>query len=192
MPKKVVILAGLPGTGKSSAGRFFKRRGIPVVRMGNLTGATLKKRKLSEIEINEKQVRERLREEFGPDVYARRSLPLVFQSLKTSDLVIIEGMRSPAEWRFFNAHLDSPVIIFIETATSVRHRRLLKRRVRPLTIPEIESREEYEMKELKIEKLKKHSTVIVNDDGQDIFFSRLEKEFNLLIVSQNYDRSQNR
>lgn len=176
MGKKVAILVGLPGTGKTSAGKFFTGKRIPVVRMGKLTQKYLKKNKLTQTEANEKAVRLELRIKFGFDVYAREVVPEVNKLLVNNNLVVIDGMRSPEEWEYFKKNLKNSEIIYLETDIKTRIARLKNRLNRSLTLSEIKIRESYEVKKLKIKSLKKDAAVVIkNNSDQKSFYKNLEK-----------------
>src|SRR3989344_220953 len=115
MAKKVVILVGLAGTGKSLAAKYLKKKGLAVLRMGELTGEILDKKGRKDSEKNEREVRINLRKEYGPDIYARNVVSKHAEELKQNKLVVIDGMRSLAEWEFFRKNLDNPEIYFLKS-----------------------------------------------------------------------------
>lgn len=180
MARKVIILVGLPGSGKTSAGHWFKQNGIPVVRMGTLTEKYLTKFALIQNETNENKVRLELRHKFGLDVYAKAVLPKVKILLKNHNLVVIDGMRSLAEWEFLQPKFEHLLIIYLEAEKKVRTQRLLNRPGRPLTLPEISSREKYEIDKLKIKSLKKFSNIVFKND-QNNFYQKLPQIYKKLI-----------
>ncbi|OGG04066.1 hypothetical protein A2W14_00595 [Candidatus Gottesmanbacteria bacterium RBG_16_37_8] len=175
MAKNVAILVGLPGSGKTLAGEFFIKNHLPVVRMGDLTLTYLKKKKLIFSEKNENKARRELREKFGNDIYAVSCLDKVKKMMNKHNLVIIEGMRSPSEWQYFQKNLPKAKIIYLEADKKIRFDRLSKRQPRPLTKSEIELREKYEVNKLQISKLKKSADFMVkNNNDVAKFYSDLK------------------
>ncbi|OGF98865.1 hypothetical protein A2153_03905 [Candidatus Gottesmanbacteria bacterium RBG_16_38_7b] len=169
MVKSVAVLVGLPGTGKTLAAQFFINNKFPVVRMGDLTHKHLKINKLSPSEKNEHQVREKLRQNLGQDIYARSIIDKVKYLLKTHDLVIIEGMRSCQEWQFFQKNLKKVKMIYLQSDRKKRIKRLMNRLPRTLTLSEIEHREKYEIEKLNHPRLKQLADFVVinNTDIQN-------------------------
>ena len=183
MRKIVVILAGLPGTGKSSAGKFFADLNVPVIRMGNLTNKQLKNQKLAQTELNESAIRKDLRKKFGKDIYAREVLPEVNQLLQEFNLVAIDGMRSLDEWAYFKKNINAPEIIYLESDKRHREERLAKRFPRRLTPKEVKLREDYETKVLKINQLKPEARfIIINNTNKENFYNLLEKAINQIKI----------
>ncbi|OGG08034.1 hypothetical protein A3D05_00540 [Candidatus Gottesmanbacteria bacterium RIFCSPHIGHO2_02_FULL_40_24] len=179
MSKTVVILTGLPGTGKTIAGNFFVNKNIPVIRMGDITGSYLKKQKLQSTEENEYKIRRKLRGIYGLDVYARKNIRQIFSILKKNNLAVVEGMRSPEEYKYFKRYLSSIKIIFLESRKQIRIKRLIKRISRNLSEKDIKKRDDYEINDLKINSLKKTADFIIrNNDSKDKFFRQLHHIIN--------------
>ncbi|MEC9174146.1 MAG: AAA family ATPase [Candidatus Thermoplasmatota archaeon] len=94
---KVLVLAGLPGSGKSVASDIAKSMNIPVIIMGNVIRRETAERGLEPNSRNIGMVASDLREKFGDDVVLQRIWPIISQELKNNNLVLIDGMRSIAE-----------------------------------------------------------------------------------------------
>lgn len=162
---KAIILVGLPGSGKTTASIYFKDKKIPVVRMGEVTQEQLAKNNLPVTEENEDIIRKNLRNNYGPDVYARKTLEKVKRDYSDAGVVIIDGMRTKAEYDFFHKYLDDINILYFETEKTMRFTRLRMRKIRPLSEKDAVKRDRVEKEELGMVKLKKHADFVVNNNG---------------------------
>ena len=182
MRETVLILAGLPGAGKTTAATYFKSKKIPVARMGEVTDFYLSKTNLEKGEDSERVIRESLRKKQGLDIYARLTFDKIKPLTGSAGLIVIEGMRSDAEYQFFLKKFKNLKLVYIEADKIIRHKRLIERKHRPLTSNQIKTREEYEVKILRVERLQNYADFIVKNTGKkQTFFVSLE---NLLKSSQ--------
>lgn len=147
---KVIVLVGMPGAGKSSCVEHLENLGIPSVYFGGITIDEVKARGLEVNEINEKFVREDIREKEGKDAYAKRIVEKI-KNLHSNghDVIIADGLYSWTEYKLFKQTFgDNALVISIATPRKVRHQRLSNRPVRPLTENEVTSREYAEIENL--------------------------------------------
>lgn len=145
----VIALVGLTGCGKSEAATFLKGKGWPVVRFGALTDQEIKKRGLEVNEANERMIREQLRKEHGMAAYAKLNVPRIEDALKRSKIVIVDGLYSWEEYIFLKEKYDKDfIVVAIWAPPALRYERLSKRKIRPLTIEESESRDKAEIENL--------------------------------------------
>lgn len=176
MKATILVLVGLPGSGKTTAAGFFKKHALPVIRMGEVTENLLKKEGKKISEKNEYGVRDDLRKKYGMDIYARLTLPLVCDAVQKNDIVVIEGMMSQSEKKYFETRFSKIKIIYIESLKETRFKRLGKRHLRPLNTDEAEKREDYEINKLgKLELKEEADTVILNDTTLEEFYGKLEE-----------------
>lgn len=145
---KVIALVGMTGCGKTEVANFFKEKGFPIVRFGDVTDEEIKKRGLELNEENEKSVREELRKEQGMAVYAKLNAPRIDKALSKNS-VAVDGLYSFEEFLFMNDYYgDKLVLIAIYASPKVRYSRLEKRKIRPLTTDESTSRDFSEIENL--------------------------------------------
>lgn len=135
VPRGVRVLAftGMPGSGKSEAIAVVRDHNVPVVRMGDFVLAEVRARGHPEDEEHIGPVATGLRHTEGDDVWARRTL----QAIRHGDipgidehtpLVVIDGVRSPAEIAYFQEALgDDFILVAIESPDKSRHERILGR-----------------------------------------------------------------
>jgi len=147
---EVVAIVGMTGSGKSEAARYFEENGYKSIRFGDITDKEIKKHRLELNEVNERRVREQLREDYGMAAYAVLNLSGIDMTLKQTP-VAIDGLYSWEEYIFLkNYYRNRFYVIAIWASPKTRYARLANRDVRPLTTEEAASRDEAEV--LKISK----------------------------------------
>lgn len=147
---KVITLVGMPGAGKSYCVEHLEKLGIPSVYFGGITIDEVKARGLEVNEKNEKLVREDIRDKEGMDAYAKRIISKIDQLYMNGNRVVIaDGLYSWTEYKVFKQRFgEDALIIAISAPRKVRHQRLSKRPVRPLTSEEATAREYAEIENL--------------------------------------------
>lgn len=140
---KILALLGMPGSGKSVAAEYLNDNfGFPVIRLGELTERTLKEQSLEVNEENERFVREELRREHGMDVFAKLNMPLIEKASKNSAVVVIDGLYSTEEYKYFISEFgDNLVTVVIYASPKIRYARLKKRKIRSLNEKEARERD---------------------------------------------------
>lgn len=174
---KVITLVGMPGAGKSHCVEYLEQRGFPSVYFGGITIDEVKARGMEVNEANEKFVREDIRAKEGKDAYAKRILAKIEKLVSEGHkIVIADGLYSWTEYKAFKEKLgDDALIIAITAPRKLRHERLAKRPVRPLTDEEVTTREYAE-----IENLEKGGPIanadytIVNDNTPEDMVNKLD------------------
>ena len=99
--KQLIILVGMPGSGKTTAASYFRRSGVSVFRMGELTEKILKEEKRPLNENEEKELREKIRRIYGEDIYAKDVWKRITGMKRKTDIVVIDGMRTYSEYKYF-------------------------------------------------------------------------------------------
>jgi dephospho-CoA kinase len=155
---KIVSIVGMPGAGKSEVARVFAEKGYTRIRFGDLTDREVKRRGLELNEKNEREVRESLRREHGMAAYAKLNLPNIDTALQTGN-VVIDGLYSWEEYIFLkDIYKGDFQVVAIWSSPDTRHKRLGRRRERPLTEEEAASRDRAE-----IEKVNKGGPIAMAD-----------------------------
>jgi dephospho-CoA kinase len=140
--RKIVAIIGLPGAGKSEAvSHIVDRHGWPKVYFGEVTFDEMARQGLEINENNERLVREILREEFGPLVYAERVIEKI-HALEGDGPVLVESLYSWEEYLRFKEEFGKAfVTIAICASPRIRYDRLASRQKRPLMADEAKSRD---------------------------------------------------
>jgi len=175
---KVVAFVGMPGAGKSSCVTYLEQKKFPSVYFGGITIDEVKARGLEVNEVNEKIVREDIRAKEGKGAYANRIISQIEKYFSEGHKnVIVDGLYTWSEYKIFKEHFGSAVtVVAVAAARKLRHERLAKRPIRPLTEEEITSREYAE-----IENMEKGGPIanadytIVNDSSQSEMIAKLDQ-----------------
>lgn len=145
---KVVSIVGMTGSGKSEVAAVFRDNGYTPVRFGDITDEAVQNRGLELNEVNEREVREELRSEYGMAAYAILSIPRIEATLKSSD-VVVDGLYSWEEYIHLKKRYDRDfIVIAVYSSPQTRYARLANREIRPLTAEEAASRDRAEIENL--------------------------------------------
>ena len=124
---KIIAFAGMPCSGKTEAVQIAKEMSIPVIRMGDMVLAEVKNRGLSLDDKHVGNIADKMREEFGKDIWAQRTLEKI-TSFEKSDCIVIDGIRNVEEIETFKEELGKDFVIIAVTASDeTRQKRFLQR-----------------------------------------------------------------
>lgn len=131
---KVIGVTGMPGSGKGVVAGVARSLGFQVVRMGDVIREEAQRRNA-----NVGVTAVKLRKEYGEFVVADKSVEKIKQmkmlkkgsysedSENSSDLYMIEGIRSPFEVEIFRNNFDDFKVIAVHSTPQTRFKRLKKR-----------------------------------------------------------------
>lgn len=171
----IIALAGLPGSGKTTAASILEEKGFIRVSFGKITLDELKKRGLEINEENEKKVREGLRKEHGMAAFAKLNIRKIQEALKKSN-VVIDDLMSYQEYTLLKENFDNIKLVAITAPEKERMKRLTSRKVRTLTPEEAKSRDNHQLNALNLkESIEKAENIIVNDKSLDDFRRNIEE-----------------
>ena len=123
----IILVAGMPGSGKTMLSSVAREMGIPVYVMGDIIREEARRRGLEPTPANLNMVARLLREEHGPAVVAERVAEKLARD--TSRVVLVDGVRSLVEVEVFR-RLGRVVIVAVHASPRTRFERL-RRRGRP-------------------------------------------------------------
>lgn len=128
MRKVLVLVAGMPGSGKSVFSDVARSLGIPVITLGDVVREEVAKRGLPVNPENMAVVAQELRDRYGKHSIAMLSLDRVQKALENSCIVIIDGIRSLEEVEYLRSSIDAEVVLVgIHSSPKMRFTRLISR-----------------------------------------------------------------
>ncbi|MEL6152076.1 MAG: AAA family ATPase [Chloroflexota bacterium] len=173
--KTAIAFVGMPGSGKSVCSGYMAAQGFFMYRFGQIVVDEVARRGLSLNPMNERIVREDIRQQEGINAIAQRSLQPLQAALDDHDVIIIDGLYGFGEYKLLLQSLEARlVLIAVFTPRHLRYARLTTREERPLTEDEARTRDYRE-----IENLEKGGPIaiadytIVNDGTAETLIERL-------------------
>lgn len=129
--KKVVLVAGMPGSGKSIVSKVARDMGFGTVCMGDVVREEVEKRGLSLTRDNISKIARELRKREGMQAIAIRVLDRVLELLsKGLDLVVVDGVRGYDEVKYFKDNLGKHaklIVLTVHASPETRFKRLRRR-----------------------------------------------------------------
>ncbi|MCL2711944.1 MAG: AAA family ATPase [Methanomassiliicoccaceae archaeon] len=138
---RLIIVTGMPGTGKEEFLNVASEMGIPFVRMGDTVRNAYQsfdtKNKMSIGEFAEAE-----RKRYGYDIWAKRSLERM-----SGPMYLVDGCRSMDEADAFRSLAKDVTVIAIHSTPETRYERLVKRKRddAPSSLKEFAERDEREI-----------------------------------------------
>jgi dephospho-CoA kinase len=125
---RIICIVGMPGSGKSEAVEVFKKHGLSVVNMGDVIREEARKRGYDVTPANLGRVSIALRREYGEEEVARRCMGRIKAELASGRDVVVEGIRSLREVRYFREMFKGDFyIIALHSSPKTRFHRLKTR-----------------------------------------------------------------
>ncbi len=148
---KIVAIVGMSGSGKSVAVDYLTEKGIPKVYFGGMILKEVERRGMEVNPDNERFVREDVREKFGKDWVVKQVIA------ETNDLIaagqkriVLDGLYSWTEYKTLKKEYpgEEMQVVAVVVDKDLRHKRVGKRPVRPLTPEEIQLRDKAEIENI--------------------------------------------
>lgn len=125
---RVVAFTGMPGAGKSEAVAEARRRGLPIVSMGDFVRAAAKAQGLRGTDEELGRIASAMRGEKGADYWAQRTCDRVLDEFQDASLVVIDGVRTLDEIDVFRRRLGVAFhLVAIQVPDALRAERLTRR-----------------------------------------------------------------
>lgn len=180
---KIIAFVGMPGAGKSSAVDYVTAKGYPKVYFGGVVLQAVKDAGLEPTPANERLMREKLRQEEGPDVIVKRIAQQLRSLIQAGQhRIIADGLYSWSEYKHLKREFPGEInLVAILAPRHLRHHRLSKRPIRPLQPTEALERDWAE-----IENLEKGGPIaiadhyIINDGNLEQLHQAVDRELNSL------------
>jgi dephospho-CoA kinase len=185
---RILAFVGLPGAGKSEAIDYLAGKGYPKVYFGGVVLDAMTEAGLEHTEANEKPFREALREKEGKDFVVRRIIQQLHGLIDAGQhRIVADGLYSWTEYKALKHEFPGELIVVaIVAPKNLRHHRLSKRPLRPLTVEEANTRDWAE-----IENLEKGGPIaiadhfIANDKDLDALHAAIDAELSFFHFDEN-------
>jgi adenylate kinase len=131
--KKIIIITGLSGSGKSEATSYLvKKYQLPSVSFSKFVNDEVDRRGLEHVEDVHKRIRVEFREKYGMAAMAQLGAPELKKKLEHHPIVIVESLYSWEEYLYLKKHFADALIyiIAIYADKHLRYERTMKRTYR--------------------------------------------------------------
>ena len=142
---KVLVLTGMPGSGKSESVKVAEEMGIPIHRMGDMVREMVRAKGFELNRANLASVANSERKRLGPDIWAKRTVRLIARA----PIVVIDGARSLAEVDYFRKELGKSLLVLaVHSSPWTRWQRISRRHREddPGTFEELRERDAQELR----------------------------------------------
>jgi dephospho-CoA kinase len=126
MSKVLILVTGLPGSGKSIVSEVAREKGIPVLIMGDIVREEAVKRGIELLPENLSLVANDLREKYGRAAIALLTMEKIRRQHSSEPVILIDGVRSLDEVAVFE-EMGEICIIAVHASPSRRFERIRKR-----------------------------------------------------------------
>jgi len=175
---QVLAFVGAPAAGKTEAASVAKSLGIPIITMGDVVRAELRRRGLPLSDGNAGGIASELRVREGMDAIAKRCIPHIKAIAGKKAVIVIDGIRGISEVETFKNEFGTDfTLVWVDAPFNLRYERI-KTRGRgddSLSIDEFEAREEREKGWGMEEAMKNADMVIMNTGSQEHFKEQIEE-----------------
>ncbi|WP_297419373.1 AAA family ATPase [Thermococcus sp.] len=182
----IIIVTGMPGSGKSKIVKEFEGRGFPSVSMGDVVREETLKRGLQLTKEDVARVSIRLRQEMGQNAVAKLTVRKVRELLEKNRAVVIDGVRSLDEVGTFRSSFPDEKIVIVAVHTPPKQRfKRLRRRGRHDDPKTWEDFEERDWKELKFgigNVIAMADYMLVNDGTHDEYEKKVRELANRILT----------
>lgn len=182
--KTLIALVGLPGSGKSQAASFFRERGFTILRFGDQTDIGVQELGLPLTEENERAYREDIRRLLGMAAMAIKIEPRIKETLKSTDTIMLDGMRSNEEYEYLKKIFPRLSVLSITASADIRYARLAKRPIRPLTREESSERDKAEIINLNVTGPIENADYTIRNEGTMKEFQKQLEDFEKILAMQ--------
>ena len=174
---QVLAFVGAPASGKTEAASVAKALGIPIITMGDVVRAELRRRGLPLSDENAGRIASELRAQEGMDAIAKRCIPEVRAIAGKKAVIVIDGIRGISEVETFKKEFGTDfTLVRVDAPLNLRYERI-KTRGRgddSLSIEEFKAREERENGWGMGEAMKNADMVITNTGSRGLFKEQIE------------------
>ncbi|MBO3798168.1 MAG: nucleoside monophosphate kinase [Thermoproteota archaeon] len=179
--KRLILISGMPGSGKTTVAKLIGEHGFTVVSMGDAVREEAETRGVGGDIVSMSRFMVELRRELGNDAVAR----LVEKRIEKSDsrIIVVDGLRSLREAEYFKSKGYSITRIAVLAPVSLRYSRLSNRgRLDdPETLRELEERDRVELSVGLGEVLALSDVYILNDGSLEDLKEAVERKLKRIL-----------
>lgn len=126
--KRLIAVVGMSGTGKGVVTDYLESINFTKLYFGGITYKLMEEAGIARTEDgkSEKEFREKLRKEHGPECYAKFLDPEIKEALKTND-VVLDGLYSWYEYKYLIERYPELILVCVVTDKSIRYKRVSER-----------------------------------------------------------------
>lgn len=129
MDVTIIALTGLPSSGKGEFSIISKSYGYEEVIMGDIIRNEIVSRNLEVNRLNSNKIMIDLRNTFGKDVIAKRTLDIIITKIEDGhSRILIDGIRSMDEINLFKNKFPDLIIVAIHANPKIRYERSISRK----------------------------------------------------------------
>uniref|UniRef100_A0A7J2T8L1 UPF0200 protein ENM70_01070 n=1 Tax=Ignisphaera aggregans TaxID=334771 RepID=A0A7J2T8L1_9CREN len=177
MCKVVILLTGMPGSGKSIFTDVARKKGIPVVPLGDIVREEVIKRGLEPTLTNFLAIANELRRTLGKGAIAKLAINKVVNVCSASCIIVIDGVRSLEEVDTFKKNIEAHfLIVAIHASPRTRFTRIVlrSRQGDPKNFEEFEKRDFEELSWGMGNVIALADTIFVNEGDLEQFIDCVE------------------
>jgi len=125
MCRTIILLTGMPGAGKSVFADVARKKGIPVISLGDVVREEIIKRGLEPTLTNLLSVANELRRTLGKDAIAKLAINKIMNTCLSSCIVIVDGIRNLEEVEILEKNIEAHfTILAIHASPKTRFTRI--------------------------------------------------------------------
>ncbi len=130
---KLIAVVGMSGTGKSVVTEYLENLGWSKLYFGGITYKLMEEAGIerSEDGKSEKEFREKLRKEHGPECYAKFLEPDIRKELEEGHDIVLDGLYSWYEYTYLIEKFPELKLVCVVTDKEIRYQRVAERPDRP-------------------------------------------------------------
>jgi dephospho-CoA kinase len=124
---KLILVTGMPGSGKSLVSDFLRQKGFVVYSMGDIVREIAEERGVEKTSENLLKIASEIRERYGRDGVAKLMVEKIKRDAPAKDIVI-DGVRAISEAKLLLQLSSCVHLIAVHASPLTRFKRILKRR----------------------------------------------------------------
>jgi dephospho-CoA kinase len=175
--KIIILLSGMPGSGKSVFAEVARKKGVPVISLGDVVREEVVKRGLEPTLTNLLIVANDLRRTLGKDAIAKLATSKISSACLNNCVIVVDGVRSLEEVETLKKSVDAHfMIVAIHASPKTRFTRIVLRGRQgdPKNFEEFKKRDFEELAWGMGNVIALADAILINEDTLEQFISNVE------------------